>query len=46
VVRIFRPELEEIVIIMADIKCVRKSRKSDNEIMRSTVWLSIILLPE
>jgi hypothetical protein len=31
---------------MADIKCIKKLRENDNEIMRSTVWLSTILLPE
>ena len=45
-VRIFSPEQEEIVIIMADIECDRNLRENDNEIMRSTVWLSTILLPE
>jgi hypothetical protein len=28
------------------IKCDRNLRENDNEIMRSTVWLSTILLPE
>jgi hypothetical protein len=46
VVRIFRPEQVEITIIMVDIQCVKKSREKDNEIMRSTVWLSTILLPK